>query len=143
MLDAGMHRLEVVEELVEVEVEVRKQVDLVDQHELAGAEHERVLERLLLALCDSRDHDAGVLPHLELGRADEVAHVLDHEQVDLAQRQLRQRRAHHVRVQVALAAKARVGVELGHRHVQRREPVGVHRPLHVALEHGHGRPAGR
>ena len=45
-------RVEVVEEAVEVEVEVREQVDLVDQHELAGAEHQRVLERLVLALGD-------------------------------------------------------------------------------------------
>ena len=45
------------------------------------------------------------------------------------------RRADHVRVEVTLAAEARIGVELGHRHVQAREAVGVHRPLHVALEH--------
>ena len=43
-LHARVHGIEVVEELVEVEVEVREQVDLVDQHQLAGAEHERVLE---------------------------------------------------------------------------------------------------
>ena len=44
-------------------------------------------------------------------------------------------RAHHVGVEVALAAEARVGVELGHRDVQAGQPVGVHRALHVALEH--------
>jgi hypothetical protein len=44
---------------------------------------------------------------------------------------------HHVRVEVALAAEAGVGVELGHRHVQRGQPVGVHRALHVALQHAH------
>ena len=42
-----------------------------------------------------------------------------------AERQRGQRGADHVRVEVALAAEAGVGVELGHRHVQAREPVGV------------------
>ena len=67
---------------LEVEVEVRQQVDLVDQHQLAGAEHQRVLERLVLALGDRGDHDPRVLADVELGRADEVADVLDHQQVD-------------------------------------------------------------
>ena len=134
-LDVGVHRVEVVQEALEVEVEVRQQVDLVDQHELAGAEHQRVLQRLVLALGDRGDHHARVLADAELGRADEVADVLDDQQVDLVQRQRGQRRAHHVGVEVALAAEARVGVELRHRHVQAGEPVGVDRALHVALEH--------
>ncbi len=91
---------------VEVEVEVRQQVDLVDHHQLAGAEHQRVLERLVLALGDRGDHDPRVLADPELGRADEVADVLDDQQVDLVERQRRQRRADHVRVEVALAAEA-------------------------------------
>ena len=68
--------------LVEVEVEVRQQVDLVEHDELAGAEHQRVLERLVLALGDRGDHHPRVLADPELGRADEVADVLDHQQVD-------------------------------------------------------------
>ena len=76
-------------QLLEVEVQVREQVDLVDQHQLAGAEHQRVLERLVLALGDRGDHHPRVLADPELGRADEVADVLDHEQVDLVERQRR------------------------------------------------------
>ena len=74
-------------------------------------------------------------PIAELGRADEVADVLDDQQVDLVQRQRGQRRAHHVGVEVALAAEAAVGVELHDRDVQVREPVGVEAALHVALQH--------
>ena len=59
-----------------------EQVDLVDDHELAGAEHQRVLQRLVLALGDRGDHDPRVLADAELGRADEVADVLDDQQVD-------------------------------------------------------------
>ena len=85
----GMHLVDPVQQQVEVDVEVRQQVDLVHDHEVAGAEHERVLERLVLALRDRRDHHARVLADAELGRADEVADVLDHEQVDLVERHAR------------------------------------------------------
>src|SRR5215218_4831741 len=85
-----MHGIEVIDEAVEVEVEVLEQVDLVDQHQLAGAEHQRVLERLVLALGDRRHHHARVLADAELSWADEVADVLDHQQVDVVQRQRRQ-----------------------------------------------------
>ena len=81
------------------------------------------------------DHHARVLADAELGRADEVADVLDDQQVDLVERQRRDRRADHVRVEVALAAEAGVGVELDHGHVQAGEAIGVQRSLHVALEH--------
>ena len=83
-----------------------QQVDLVDHDQLAGAEHQRVLERLVLALGDRADHHPGVLADPELGRADEVADVLDHQQVDLLERQVGDRRADHVGVEVALAAEA-------------------------------------
>ena len=130
-----MHGVEVREKALEVEVEMRQQVELVHEHELARAEHERVLERLVLALGHGRDHYAPVLADAELRRADEVADVLDQEQVDLVERDRRQRRAHHVRVEVALAAEARIGVDLRHRHVQRGKRVGIETALHVALEH--------
>ena len=90
---------------------------------------------LVLALGDRADHRAHVLADAELGRADEVADVLDDQQVDLIQRQRAERRAHHVRVEVTLAAEALAGVELDDRHVQRGQALGVERALDVALEH--------
>ncbi len=113
-----------------------EQVDLVDQHQLAGAEHQRVLERLVLALGDRGDHHARILADAELGRADEVADVLDHQQVDArasgtagsAERTMFASRWHS-------PPKPGIGVDLRHRHVQRGEPVGVVAALDVALEH--------
>ncbi len=102
--------------------------------QLAGPKHQRVLERLVLALGDRADHDPRVLPDPELSRADEVADVLDHQQVDLLERDLRDRRADHVGVEVALPSEAGVGVDLGDRDVQMGDPVGVEAALHVALE---------
>ena len=78
-----VHVAEVGHETVEVEVEVREEIDLVDDDHVARPEHHRVLERLLLALGDRRDHRPRVLADVELGRTDEVAHVLDDEQVEL------------------------------------------------------------
>ena len=51
------------------------------------------------------------------------------------ERHVAERRADHVRVEVALAAEPRVGVELRDGDVQRREPVGVEAALDVAFEH--------
>ena len=135
-LGTGIHLLDVVQEAVEIEVEVGEQVDLVHQHQLARAEHQRVLERLVLSLRDGGDHHPRVLSDLELRRAHEVADVLDHEQVDLVQRQGRDRRADHVRVEVTLSAETGIGVDLRHRHVQAREPVGIEAALHVSFQHG-------
>ena len=85
----GWTRSRFCEEALEREVEVGQEVDLVDHHELARAEHQRVLQRLVLALRHRGDHRAGVLTDAELRRAHEVADVLDHEQVDLLERQRR------------------------------------------------------
>ena len=69
--------------LVHVEVEVGKDVDLVYDQRLAHLKHQRVLERLVVALghgeyCDILDR-AGV----ELRRADEVANVLEYREVEV------------------------------------------------------------
>ena len=81
-----MDGVEVRKVALEIEVEVRKEIDLVDDDELAGSKHQRVLERLVLALGDRGDHHAVVLADLELRRTDEVADVLDHEEVELVER---------------------------------------------------------
>jgi hypothetical protein len=49
------------------------------------------LSGLVLALGHGRDHDPRVLADAELGRAHEVADVLDDQHVELVQRQRRQR----------------------------------------------------
>jgi len=76
--------------LLQVELEVREQVDLVHDHDVDGTEHHRVLERLVLALRDRIHHRPRVGTDIELGRAHEVADVLDHEQVEIVEREPRQ-----------------------------------------------------
>ena len=74
-----------------------------------------------------------MLADRELGRADEVADVLDHKQVDLVQRDPADRQR-TMQVEVALAAEGGVGAGSGDRHVQVREPVGIEATPDVALE---------
>ncbi len=52
-----------------------------------------------------------MLAHIELRRTDEIPDVLDQDQIEVGQRQSRQGRAHHRRVQMALAAEAVAGVD--------------------------------
>src|ERR1700722_2787707 len=63
--------------LLDVEVHVREQVGLVQQDEVGLAEHVRVLQRLVGALGDGGQYDAGFLAEVEQSRADKVADVLD------------------------------------------------------------------
>ena len=70
----------VLDGLLDVEVEVGQQVALVEQHQVGGAEHVGILERLVLALGDREDHHLVRLAEIEGGRADEVADVLDQQQ---------------------------------------------------------------
>src|SRR6478735_9147100 len=71
-LGKRVDRVHVVEETVELEVEVRKQVSLVHEHPLDRAEHDRVLEWLVLALGDRGHHDLDVFADVELGGAHKI-----------------------------------------------------------------------
>lgn len=80
---SGLRLVRELAHLVHVEVEVGKDVDLVYDQRLAHLKHQRVLERLVVALghgeyCDILDR-AGV----ELRRADEVANVLEYREVEV------------------------------------------------------------
>src|SRR5471030_3015634 len=98
-LDAWVDRGEVAQEEIQVEVEVREQIELVDQDQLDGSKHHRVLQGLLFAFGDRVDHDAVMGTNVELGRTDKVANVLDEEQVHGGQVERGENRGHHRSVQ--------------------------------------------
>ena len=109
----------------------------------AGAEHHRVLERLLLALGDRVHHRLGVLADVELGRAHEVADVLDHQQVELLEREPAEARAHHHRVEMAFAAETGTGVDERNRGRVGVELVRVEAGGDVTFEDADAEPTGR
>src|SRR5215218_5636132 len=132
--DARVDRIEVPEELLQIEVQVLQQVHLVDQYQVRRAEHKRVFQRLFLPLRDGVDHDPDVLTHPELGRTHQVPHVLDYEDIYVVEREFAEAGADHVGVKMALAAETRVGIHLHQRDVETGQPVGVQGSLHVALQ---------
>jgi hypothetical protein len=69
------------QKLRQIDIQVRQEVHFIDQHQLRRPEHERVFEGLVLPFGHRGDHHAAVLADLELGGADQVAHVLDDEHV--------------------------------------------------------------
>ncbi len=112
-LSRRVHRGQIGQEQVRVEVEVREQVHLVDHDGLRRPEHHRVLQRLLFALGHGEHHRPGVLTDPELGRTDEIAHVLDDQQVEVGQWKAIHAGPHHHRIEMALPAEAGTRVHDG------------------------------
>ncbi|MFN8021243.1 MAG: hypothetical protein U0Q03_06910 [Acidimicrobiales bacterium] len=95
-------------EAPEVEVEVRQEVGLVDDHHVGRPEHHRIARRLLHSPSVTEEHhQADVLADVELGRADQVADVLDDDEVELVERQARRGRPHHRRIEASPQAVRR------------------------------------
>ena len=59
--------------------QVGQKIHLGDQHHIRVAEHQGVLERLVIALGHAEQRHFVVFPNVKFRRADKVAHVL-HEQ---------------------------------------------------------------
>lgn len=113
-----------------VDVEMRQQVHLGEQHEIGGLENVGVFERLVLAFGDREQGDPARFAEVEGGGADEVADILDEQQPARRQRQLIQGVADHVCVEVAALA----GVDLHRRRTGRANALGVVLGLLVAFD---------
>ena len=89
-----------------VELDGRGQVHLGDDGHVGRVEDGRVLERLVLALGHREEDQPQVLAQVEGGRADQVADVLDEQEVELVAAASRPGpRATIVRLQVADRAR--------------------------------------
>ena len=116
---------------IDVEGDVREQVDLVEQHGRAGAEHVRILERLVVALGHRADDHLLGLAQVEERRADEVADVLDEDDRAGPRVERPERLGDHRGVEVA----AGPGVDLHGRRARGLDPAGVVVGRLVALDH--------
>ena len=63
--------------LVEVELDVGREVDLVDDHQIGRGKHVGIFKRLVVAFGDGNDHHLVRFAEIKLGRAHEVADVFD------------------------------------------------------------------
>ena len=98
----------------------------------AAREHVGILERLVLALGHRQHHHLVRLAQVECRGADEIAHVLDHHHRILAGREMPERVADHVRVEVAALA----GIDLHRRGARGADAIRVVGGLLVAFDHG-------
>lgn len=115
----------------DIEIEMRQQIRLVEQHQVRCGEHVGIFERLVLALRD-RQHDHLVcLAQVEGGGTDEVADTLDEEKPARSQRQMIERVTHHMRVEMAAFA----GIDLDRRRAGGADALGIVRGLLVTLDH--------
>ena len=118
---AGAYGLDAGERGVPVEPHRLGEVDLGDQGDVGGVEDGGVLERLVLALGDGEEDEAQALAQIVGGRADQVADVLDEEEVELVERPAVERGLHHRGLEVA----DRAGRDLPHRRAAPRQAGGV------------------
>ena len=119
-------------------VDVRQQVHLGDHRDLGAREDRRVLERLVVPLGHRQQRDLEVLAEVVGGRADQVADVLDEE--DVERREARPRRApcRTWRASRWQAPPVRICTR---RDAERAQPVGVALGGDVALDPGQAQPA--
>ena len=81
----GRHAPDVGHRRVAVVAACLGKVHLADNHHVRRLEHRRILQRLVLPLGYRQQHDAQVLAQIVGRRADQVADVLDDQQVEPGQ----------------------------------------------------------
>ena len=114
----------------DIYLEQRQQIDLGDDHAIRLMKHHRVLQRLVLALGDTYQHDLVVLAKGELRRTDQVADILDQQQVEGGKLQRLQTGGHQVGVEVTGAS----GGDCHYGHALSTELLGVELRGHVTLD---------
>ncbi|CAI8740595.1 protein of unknown function [Methylocaldum szegediense] len=128
--------MQIADAALEVETQIRQQIDLVDQDQIGAMEHVRVFQRFVLALGD-REHDhADRFAQIEHGRTDQIADVLDEQNAVIAGFQILHTMADHVRVQVAALA----GIDLQHRNAGGAYALRIVLGLLVAFDHADVEP---
>ena len=130
----GIAHADIFAALVQVEVEVRHHIDLVHQDEVADREHERVFQGLVVPFRDGEDHGVAHGAGVELGRAHEVAHILQDDEIHLREGHVVQPLARHFGVQVAHPARVELdgGDARGLLDLD-----GIDIAVDVRLHHGH------
>ncbi len=120
-------------DLVQIEIKIRQDVDLIDDHRAAGLEDERVFERLVVPLRDGEDHQVQMRAGVKFRRTDKIANVLQNDQVEPRRVQLLQPLTGHPGVEMAHAAR----VQLDDLRAGARDGVRVDVGVDIRLHHAH------
>ena len=142
-MDGWIQSLHTLNALVHVEVEVWKRVHLSQNKSVRLLEHQWVLQWLVVALWDREDHHLQTRAGIKLSRADQVADILQENQVQAVVIHSVQCALTHTCVHVAHAVG--VGLDCGCAHgldldsVHVRSDVRLHdADFHLGLQVGHG-----
>ena len=122
--------LHALDRLLHVEIRVGEQIGLGNHHGVGSLKDDRVLDEFVMPLGHAQDDHAEVFPQIETSGADQVAHVFDHQCVDLGQIEVLGSRGDHHGVKVACPVR----VNLHYGHTQGVDPLGVDRPGNIPLD---------
>lgn len=116
-----VHLSGIVEEPLDVEVQVRQEVDFVEHKDGCGTEHVWVLQWFVLAFGHGGNDNLGPLAQVEERRTDKIAHVFDENDRTDGRCEFDQTPVDHRSVQVATSA----GVNLNHLTAGLPNPLGI------------------
>ena len=109
-----------------------QKINFVEKHDVGVVKHGRIFERLVLALRYTQNDNLVVFTQIERSRTDQVAHILDQENIQVFQVKILNCMADHMGIQVA----AGTGIDLPHRNPGCRNPHRVVVSLLIALDDG-------
>jgi len=116
----------------DVELKVRKEINLVEDHDLAGSEDMRVLYWFVFAVGYRHDDHLGSFAQVEQSGANQIADILDHHDGMHWRIELCQAAGRHVRFQMTASA----GVDLHNSTACRLNSLGIVKGCLVAFDHG-------
>src|SRR5579883_2314341 len=122
---------------LEIEGNIRQQIDFAEDQQLRLEEDRGIFEGLVIAFGHAQDHDLRGLAQVVAGRAHEVPDIFNEQDVEAGQAPVGQVPLNHARIEVAGAA----GGDLFHGEPEALETGRVIFRLDVAGEHGHSRLA--
>ena len=124
-IDLARHRLAA----QNIEIDMRRKIDLADDHQFSSLEHMRIFERLVVAFGDRENHHFRPFAKIEQSRTDEIANILDHEQRAESWPQAIEPAAYHVGFEVTAGSR----INLHRRRAGRLDALGVIKRLLIAL----------
>src|SRR5262245_24072221 len=116
---------------LDIEIKMRQEVNLRQDHCARGGKRVRIFERLVVAFGHREDRDLLRLAEIEPRRADKIADILNEEDRVWLGRQIVERVPYHMSVEMAAAA----GVDLNRGDAGRADALSVERGFLVALDH--------
>ena len=102
--DVGVEDLHALCEVIHAEIDVGQQVDLVDDERIHAAIGAGIFIGLVVAFGHRCNEDSLMRAEFEVRRADEIANILNNEQIELRQVELIERAAQQNRIKMTIAA---------------------------------------